>query len=103
MNRYIAAMDTYLEEMLPRRNGQNLPELLEELYFLYLDISGRDAEPVEDCYQAFLKDICRLSHARQSSITAAVDRLCSEQQRSAFMAGMQMGARLMMELQMHTQ
>lgn len=99
MTQYTKEMNAYLAKVLPRGEVQDLPRLLDELYYLYLDISGRDPEPVKRCYQELDKDISFLPHPQQDRICCTVDRLCSEQQRAAFHSGMQMGARLMLELQ----
>ena len=72
---------------------------MDAIYWQYVHSKGPDSEEVKRCYEKLNRHLQNLSRQQQNHVECAVNELGAMLERVAFLDGVRIGAKLLMELE----
>ena len=72
---------------------------MDAIYWQYMHSKGTDGEEVNRCYEEIYRRLHTLSRRQQMQVECAVNELGATLERIAFLDGVRIGAKLLMELE----
>ena len=97
MTPYISQIKSYLK-IASFHEEDTFHSLLEMLWYYYTTFYPINNDIFEDRIHALTPVLESLSKKRQRKLVNAVVRLCSEQEKAAFLAGLRVGVMLILEI-----
>lgn len=88
----------YLSENPIINEMSGIETLMETLYQFYIEGGNRDNEKIKVCFQEIRQYTQILPFEEWDAVCTAVISLVAEQERVAFLDGLQVGAKLLLEL-----
>ncbi len=98
MNTYIEKIKTYLHEQTPDYGYADVSSLLEMLYACYTTHNPINNDRIRQCLAQQNDILSQLTLEENDRMFTTTSELCLIHERLAFLEGIQVGARLVMEL-----
>lgn len=98
MDSYIRQLKAYLSANPPGEDGPAVPDLMEALYHFHAESNAGNSPETDRCFAEVDLHTRQLPYRDRDAICCAMTSLCIEQDRSAFMEGLQTGVGLLLEL-----
>ena len=99
MNLYMQQFQTYIEKHPPRFGHEDIHTIAELLYNCYTELNPIDTAEIRGGFREIDQIIRNLSVQDNDRVFTVVCQLCTQHERLAFLAGMRVGAQLLLELQ----
>lgn len=99
MTPYIHQIQTYIEQHQPQFGHEDIHTIAELLYNCYTELNPIDTTEIRGGFREIDQIIRNLSIQDNDRVFAVVCQLCTQHERLAFLAGMRVGAQLLLELQ----
>ena len=98
MDSYMQLLHQYLSEHQPNYGWRDAESLLEMIYHYYTADNPIDNDYIKKQFEQMDEILCKLPLAENDRIFLLTVNLCSECEKQAFIAGLQVGVRLFAEL-----
>lgn len=98
MNPFSKKIRAFIAQSPPNLGDEDIHSLLEMLYLAYTELNPIDSQAIRNHFRQLEAFFAILSPEGSDQAFAVICRLCSEHERTAFLEGIQIGARLMTEL-----
>ena len=98
MNAYIEKLNTYLEEHPPKYGYSSAENLLEMLYFFYTECNPLSNDTIRHGFCKLDHLLSRFTIQENDEVIYTLSDLCTQHERLAFIAGVNVGIRLSSEL-----
>ena len=98
MNANIEKMKAYFEEIPSDFFCDDIDSVSELLYRFYMETCVEETQVIRDRYAAIHSHISHLPLHQQDDIWDRICDICTEYERAAFLQGLHLGAKLMLEL-----
>ncbi len=98
MNPYIAKLNTYLKAHPPKYGYQSAESLLEMLYFYYTECNPLNSDTIKQGFSKLDHMMSNFTLKENDEVIYTVCDLCTQHERLAFIAGVNVDIRLSSEL-----
>ena len=98
MNIKIQELREYLSEHPVIRERSEVEPLMEVIYKFYIETNGPDDGKLKECFENIWQYTDSLPFSNRDAISCTVVELAAEQERKAFLDGLQAGAQFVLEL-----
>ena len=99
MNRYVEKLKAFLAEQPLHSEYVDADSILEMLYCYYSDENPIDNAVIRCRFKELDNILCHLSLPDNNSVFSLTCRLCSDYEQQAFLEGIKVGMRLLVELE----
>ena len=99
MTPYIQQFKIYIEQHPPQFGHEDIHTIAELLYNCYTEMNPIDTTEIRGIFREIDQIIRNLSVQENDRVFAVVCQLCTHHERLAFLAGLRVGAQLLLELQ----